>query len=256
MTISEERLQILHDHPWSSIQNTLKPEELAELVRWYRQAQLDDAIIKAAEHWNERALAVVTSGVLALAAYELAGQELHRAVMAKRGSACRGCGKLLLENNYPLADGCPCNSPRGINHDLVPDDVCTCVICDPKQTGSSRRRDPALAQAPKEPPPVATKVYEGGEDDQGETMTDNPKTEWRLQLPATASSLIADEFVIRRAGSEFLISYEALGERGLCLPAEVMRFLLLSVAPLLDDAGKREIVKAMGLDFYAAIGEL
>jgi len=37
-----------------------------------------------------------------------------------------------------IADGCRCNSPRGINHGLVPVDVCTCVECDPEQTGASR----------------------------------------------------------------------------------------------------------------------
>jgi len=37
-----------------------------------------------------------------------------------------------------MADGCRCNGPRGINHGLVPVDVCTCVECDPDQTGSSR----------------------------------------------------------------------------------------------------------------------
>ena len=51
---------------------------------------------------------------------------------------CRGCGKTLLPNNYTIADGCPCNSPRGINHGLVAKNTCTCVECDPAQTGSTR----------------------------------------------------------------------------------------------------------------------
>lgn len=51
---------------------------------------------------------------------------------------CRGCGKTLDTNNY-MADGCPCNSPRGVNHGLVPVNVCTCEACDPEQTGSIRR---------------------------------------------------------------------------------------------------------------------
>jgi hypothetical protein len=54
---------------------------------------------------------------------------------------CRACGALLLTKNAPIADGCPCNSPRGVNHGLVPVDVCTCVECDPAQTGSSRVRE-------------------------------------------------------------------------------------------------------------------
>lgn len=53
---------------------------------------------------------------------------------------CRGCGKdLLPENENLCADGCPCNSPRGINHGLVPKHVCTCTECDPEQTGSIRK---------------------------------------------------------------------------------------------------------------------
>lgn len=52
---------------------------------------------------------------------------------------CRGCGKSLVPENQCIADGCPCNSPRGINHGLVPVLTCTCPICDPAQTGSVRR---------------------------------------------------------------------------------------------------------------------
>lgn len=51
---------------------------------------------------------------------------------------CRACGKTLVLENYRLADGCPCNSPRGVNHGLVPLLTCTCVECDPEQTGSTR----------------------------------------------------------------------------------------------------------------------
>lgn len=54
---------------------------------------------------------------------------------------CRGCGKpLLLNEDNRVADGCECNSPRGINHGLVPTHVCTCPQCDPEQTGSARER--------------------------------------------------------------------------------------------------------------------
>lgn len=54
---------------------------------------------------------------------------------------CRACGALLiLPDNDTIADGCPCNSPRGVNHGLVPRDVCTCTECDPAQTGASRVR--------------------------------------------------------------------------------------------------------------------
>lgn len=60
--------------------------------------------------------------------------------------ACRGCGRTLLSENTTLADGCACNSERGINHGIVPPDVCTCTVCDPEQTGSSRRRPKFLAR--------------------------------------------------------------------------------------------------------------
>lgn len=51
---------------------------------------------------------------------------------------CRACGAALRSENERIADGCPCNSQRGINHGLVPKETCTCVVCDPEQTGSTR----------------------------------------------------------------------------------------------------------------------
>lgn len=53
---------------------------------------------------------------------------------------CRGCGESILPENRSSADGCPCNSPRGINHGFVPRNTCTCLECDPAQTGASRVR--------------------------------------------------------------------------------------------------------------------
>lgn len=54
--------------------------------------------------------------------------------------SCRACGKLLLpENRDTIADGCPCNSRRGINHGIVPVLTCTCPTCDPACTGSVRQ---------------------------------------------------------------------------------------------------------------------
>jgi len=55
---------------------------------------------------------------------------------------CRACGQALNPENCSTADGCPCNSPRGVNHGLVPTHVCTCEICDPDQTGSVRQAEP------------------------------------------------------------------------------------------------------------------
>ena len=52
---------------------------------------------------------------------------------------CRACGQPLTGTDR-TADGCPCNSPRGVNHGIVPEYVCTCPICDPKGTGSVREK--------------------------------------------------------------------------------------------------------------------
>jgi hypothetical protein len=52
--------------------------------------------------------------------------------------ACRICGGILFPENRRIADGCPCNSARGINHGLVAKNTCTCIECDPEQTGSTR----------------------------------------------------------------------------------------------------------------------
>ena len=53
---------------------------------------------------------------------------------------CRGCHQPIDPKNFgKIADGCPCNSPRGINHGLVPVNTCTCKECDPEQTGSVRQ---------------------------------------------------------------------------------------------------------------------
>lgn len=65
---------------------------------------------------------------------------------------CRGCGKPLLpeDPNRRMADSCPCNSPRGINHGLVRKELCTCAECDPEQTGSARPFDDRLVEMAKE----------------------------------------------------------------------------------------------------------
>lgn len=46
---------------------------------------------------------------------------------------CAGCGKPLLVMNHNVADGCPCNSPRGINHGKVPVSTCACDECEATQ---------------------------------------------------------------------------------------------------------------------------
>jgi hypothetical protein len=64
---------------------------------------------------------------------------------------CRGCGSLLVIENFVIADGCPCNSARGINHGLVPVLTCTCAECDPGQTGSVRRASQMTAASTPAP---------------------------------------------------------------------------------------------------------
>ncbi len=58
--------------------------------------------------------------------------------LAAKPTSCNDCGKALDPANYRIADGCPCNSKRGVNHGIVPRETCTCIICDPAQTGSAR----------------------------------------------------------------------------------------------------------------------
>jgi hypothetical protein len=65
---------------------------------------------------------------------------------------CNHCKQPLLESNHTIADGCFCNSRRGINHGLVPVHVCTCEECDPARTGGARpgevsAKPPSLEQA-------------------------------------------------------------------------------------------------------------
>ena len=52
--------------------------------------------------------------------------------------SCRGCGAEIDEANVAIADQCPCNSGRGVNHGIVSREICTCSECDPAGTGSSR----------------------------------------------------------------------------------------------------------------------
>jgi hypothetical protein len=79
-------------------------------------------------------------------------------------SDCRGCGGPLLPEQRRIADGCPCNSRRGINHGLVAKNTCTCVVCDPEQTGSTRYPvQPTLAPQPEARPVLPTLPGKDGE---------------------------------------------------------------------------------------------
>lgn len=41
--------------------------------------------------------------------------DIERLVGVAVGEKCRGCGERLLPENTWMEDGCPCNSPRGVN---------------------------------------------------------------------------------------------------------------------------------------------
>jgi len=43
--------------------------------------------------------------------------------------ACNGCGKPLLLENLYVDDGCPCNTPRGINFQPQPCQTCRTDNC-------------------------------------------------------------------------------------------------------------------------------
>ncbi len=58
-----------------------------------------------------------------------------------RPKPCNGCGKPLDPTARRIADGCPCNSPRGVNHGLVKRETCPCVECDPAHTGAVRQKE-------------------------------------------------------------------------------------------------------------------
>jgi hypothetical protein len=72
---------------------------------------------------------------------DLSDKELNdMAISFMNTDPCRGCGQPLISTNIWITDGCPCNSPRGINHGLVAKNTCVCSECDPEQTGSTRNK--------------------------------------------------------------------------------------------------------------------
>jgi len=74
--------------------------------------------------------------------------EMQAAELGHEFARCRGCGRQLLPPDTGIADACTCNSPRGINHGLVPVNVCTCKECDPAETGSVRKPQPITEATP------------------------------------------------------------------------------------------------------------
>ena len=77
-------------------------------------------------------------------------RQIKNRVLLSQDNRCRGCGELLDWRNLRVADMCPCNSGRGINHGLVPPKTCTCVECDPQQTGSTRYGEVVVNDVPSQ----------------------------------------------------------------------------------------------------------
>lgn len=95
-----------------------------------------------------RALDALTAGAAGFDRFAPSGE-------AETEQRCIGCSALLLTANFDgIADGCPCNSSRGINHGLVPKHTCTCEECDPAQTGSVRK----LSEQPQAPEPSGSAI--------------------------------------------------------------------------------------------------
>lgn len=66
---------------------------------------------------------------------------------------CNACRKLLLLENLFVDDGCPCNSPRGINFQPKP-----CAICKTDDCVKPGHRQTALFGVPRASP-TADEIY-------------------------------------------------------------------------------------------------
>lgn len=118
-----------------------KPE-VPSTKAWLR---FEDAII---ENLTERISDWERDGRKPALTYFTSGLERAVATLLEREHICRSCSAQLSPENYRVADGCPCNSQRGINHGLVPENTCTCKVCDPAQTGSTRYPVPTEQKPP------------------------------------------------------------------------------------------------------------
>jgi hypothetical protein len=91
-------------------------------------------VVRATDDLNLNGVAHTFTKEAALAARSLAIEVIVNAHRPEPASTtkmvvCRGCGKELHFDGIPRADGCPCNSPRGINHGIVPPYLCACKLC-------------------------------------------------------------------------------------------------------------------------------
>lgn len=81
---------------------------------------------------------------------------------------CRGCGKQLnLDLHAWMWDCCPCNSPRGINHGLIPVTMCSCDEC---QAASKAKGQKPVYEAMTYAPPAEEISYGAREPDGTRTV--------------------------------------------------------------------------------------
>ncbi len=109
----------IEQHEWEEWLTTLHGDDVTRLY----------ALVDSCENLNK--------AMMLLGEWER-GNPPDPAASAEPPAACQACGEALLPENKRIADGCPCNSPRGINHGLVAKNTCTCIDCDPEQTGGTR----------------------------------------------------------------------------------------------------------------------
>lgn len=155
-------------HMYPQVRTTLNPREFADLIR-ARDSDLAAQSAKLVEAANLEQLKTTTAAgsgsgddcptgqcrgcLLTRPAYDDSGFCVACCVFREASGKfnhgidprCRACCKPLLAANCRIADGCPCNSARGVNHGVVPVATCTCVECDPEQTGSTRYPQPEPA---------------------------------------------------------------------------------------------------------------
>lgn len=125
--------------------------------------------------------------------------------------ACRHCGKALLPKNRRIADGCPCNSGRGINHGLVAKNTCTCIVCDPDATGSTRAPFDRVDQLSRQHDAVvrelnaereARKAAEGERDEHRRMHATN------LEVISNAARDLASMMTLFKAANSVCLTFE------------------------------------------------
>lgn len=84
-------------------------------------------------------------------------------------TTCNGCGERLLNENIFVDDGCPCNTPRGINFTPIHCDLCKAEDCiKPGHRIVVAFREHLAAIPPREPPAAESDEIENEKWDSGE----------------------------------------------------------------------------------------